>query len=146
MGIVKNDKDNIIFTSEKDISLKEQKAISQFLKNLKIFLGKLMLSLQYEMDLLAEQDEFYDNINTNCIEKIVYSKDNDVAYIYMNDPLTCKIVSETLYSIICNNKNIHSIENIYVDYISPDKTSLEISYLKETMKEIKVSNPKIIVI
>lgn len=146
MGIVKNDKDNIIFTSEKDISLKEQKAISQFLKNLKIFLGKLMLSLQYEMDLLAEQDEFYDNINTKCIEKIVYSKDNDVAYIYMNDPLTCKIVSETLYSIICNNKNIHSIENIYVDYISPDKTCLEISYLKETMKEIKVSNPKIIVI
>ena len=146
MGIVKNDKDNIIFTSEKDISLKEQKAISQFLKNLKIFLGKLMLSLQYEMDLLAEQDEFYDNINTKCIEKIVYSKDNDVAYIYMNDPLTCKVVSETLYSIICNNKNIHSIENIYVDYISPDKTCLEISYLKETMKEIKVSNPKIIVI
>tara|TARA_R100000455_G_C6240478_1_gene99546 strand:+ start:307 stop:747 length:441 start_codon:yes stop_codon:yes gene_type:complete len=146
MGIVKNDKDNIIFTSEKDISLKEQKAISQFLKNLKIFLGKLMLSLQYEMDLLAEQDEYYDNINTKCIEKIVYSKDNDVAYIYMNDPLTCKVVSETLYSIICNNKNIHSIENIYVDYISPDKTCLEISYLKETMKEIKVSNPKIIVI
>ena len=146
MGIVKNDKDNIIFTSEKDISLKEKKAISQFLKNLKIFLGKLMLSLQYEMDLLAEQDEFYDNINTKCIEKIVYSKDNDVAYIYMNDPLTCKIVSETLYSIICNNKNIHSIENIYVDYISPDKTCIEISYLKETMKEIKVSNPKIIVI
>ena len=146
MGIVKNDKDNIIFTSEKDISLKEQKSISQFLKNLKIFLGKLMLSLQYEMDLLAEQDEFYDNINTKCIEKIVYSKDNDVAYIYMNDPLTCKVVSETLYSIICNNKNIHSIENIYVDYISPDKTCLEISYLKETMKEIKVSNPKIIVI
>lgn len=146
MGIVKNDKDNIIFTSEKDISLKEQKSISQFLKNLKIFLGKLMLSLQYEMDLLAEQDEYYDNINTKCIEKIVYSKDNDVAYIYMNDPLTCKIVSETLYSIICNNKNIHSIENIYVDYISPDKTCLEISYLKETMKEIKVSNPKIIVI
>jgi hypothetical protein len=146
MGIVKNDKDNIIFTSEKDISLKEQKSISQFLKNLKIFLGKLMLSLQYEMDLLAEQDEYYDNINTKCIEKIVYSKDNDVAYIYMNDPLTCKVVSETLYSIICNNKNIHSIENIYVDYISPDKTCLEISYLKETMKEIKVSNPKIIVI
>ncbi len=146
MGIVQNDKDNIIFTSENKISELEKKTISQFLKNLKIFLGKLMLSLQYEMDLLAEQDELYENINTKCIEKIVYSKDNDIAYIYMNDPLTCKIVSETLYNIICTNKNIHSIENIYVDYISPDKTCLEISYLKETMKEIKISNPKIIVI
>ena len=96
-----------------------------YLNHLKKFCYQCLVSLKIE----NECDYNTDEVKTDCIEKLVYSPESDVIYVYMNDIFSARLLMETLNQwLICTDplykgttidiseKGICTIELNYQDF------------------------------